>query len=58
MPTYSLVEFVNGVKLRIKFAGSNDYGTFFNSETVNCIQQETGAVCKILFRDLNKGDQS
>lgn len=40
----------------MEFAGSNDYGIFSNSETVDYLKQETGAVCKILFRDLNKGD--
>ena len=58
MPPYCLVLFVGGVKLRIRFAGSIDYGTFSNSETVNYLKQEAGDVCKICFRDLNKGDQS
>ena len=58
MPSYSLVLFVNGVKQRMEFAGANAYGTLSNSETINCLKQETGDVCKIRFQNLNKGDWS
>ena len=56
MPSYSLVSLVNGVKQRIEFAGANAYGILSNSEAVNCLKQETGAVCKILFREWNNTD--
>jgi len=37
-------------------AGAIAYGFFSNSETANCVKQESGCVCKIHFQDLNKGD--
>jgi len=40
----------------MKIAGATAYGFFSNSESANCVKQETGSVCKILFRDPNKGD--
>lgn len=36
MPRYSLLPLVYGVKLQIKFAESPDYGTFSNSEPLDC----------------------
>ena len=42
----------------MRFAGLKDYGTFSNSEFVYCIEKETGAGRKVLFRDPNKGDHS
>jgi len=42
----------------MNLAGANAYGDFSNSEAVNYLEQETGMVCKILFQDPNKGDQS
>lgn len=58
MPTYSLVVFSYGVKLRIGHAERFSYGEHSNSEAVGCKQLETGAARKVLFRDPNKGDYS
>ena len=38
MPSYSLTFVCQRCKGRIKFAGANAYGVFFNSEAVDCIE--------------------
>jgi len=40
----------------MEFAGSKDYGILSNSELINCVRWESGAVRKVLFRDRNNGD--
>jgi hypothetical protein len=49
MPKYSLLLFYIRGKVRIRFAESNDYGIFSNSELVYCLEEESGTVRKVLF---------
>jgi hypothetical protein len=41
----------------MEFAEPQGYGTFSNSECVNCVKYEWGTERKVPIRDPNKGDR-